>query len=87
LNLLLLICNLLIIEMDKEKEKEKEKKDKENKYNVIIHSTDMHNDLISEAKKIFCELYEKSVNEKEMASYLKKDFDKKFLGNYYVFKY
>jgi len=73
--------------MDKEKEKEKEKKDKENKYNVIIHSTDMHQDLINEAKKIFCELYEKSVNEKEMASHLKKDFDKKFLGKFLFDKY
>ena len=47
----------------------------------------MHQDLINEAKKIFCELYEKSVNEKEMASYLKKDFDKKFLGKFFFDKY
>ena len=37
------------------------------KYTAQIKSTDMGSELISDAKKIFGDLYKKSVNEKEMA--------------------
>ena len=43
----------------------------------------MSQELINDAKKIFCDLYEKSVNEREMAQLIKRDFDKKHLSGWH----
>jgi dynein light chain LC8-type len=51
--------------------------------NIIIKGTDMSPELKSDAEKIFYDLYERSVNEKEMAQMIKRDFDKKHLSGWH----